>query len=115
MTIEKRKDLEEVITSIEDLNIEDENLLKYRESILPLIRKYVDLIFNFVDDLESNTYNKENISKYKEESDNLNYQIYVSFQGMSDFYLSYDIDVGFEAALEQTLKALETGNIVESE
>ena len=114
-TIEKRKELEEVITSIEDLNIEDENLLKYREAILPLIRKYVDLIFNFVDDLESNTYNKENISKYKEESDNLNYQIYVSFQGMSDFYLSYDIDVGFEAALEQTLKALETGNIVESE
>jgi hypothetical protein len=39
--------------------------------------------------------------------------IYVSLKGLSDFYMSYNIDIGFEAALEQTLNALETGNLVE--
>lgn len=104
-----KKALENNLENIKDLEIENDDIRAYRDSIVIEIEEYVNIILE-LSDLMNKSFDNEKILNLTERSNELNYNIYNSLKPISDFYESYGIDIGFSNTsqnIESTLNSLE--------
>lgn len=87
------------LENIKNVSISNQNILNYRNEIVKYIEKYCEIVNILSENLEKD-YDKKVIKNLIEESENLNYYIYLSLSHISEFYKSYNIDIGFDNSIE---------------
>ena len=107
-TEKAKQEFEDLQNTIENLDIENDNIATFRDEELKEFELYKDYLFEVADLIESNEHDDDTVNDYANKLFGLNYDIFVAMQGVSDFYAEYDYDIGFESALEDASSTIQT-------
>jgi hypothetical protein len=95
------KSFENNLETFKNIEVSDSYLKNYKEALVPELETYVRLVKEFCNILDTK-YDSDKIISLSKEADNINYNLYMSLKDVSDFYKTYNIDIGFEAKLKET-------------
>lgn len=93
---ENNENLQKIINNIKELKIENENLNIYKENTIKYLESYKNYIMNYVDNVRKNEFNPTLLTGLNLELQTFGLQVYDNLEYLSNFYASYDIDLGFQ-------------------